>query len=254
MDMQTIKARLNLEAVLQNFEDLPALDAEARNICKDWNITIQFRVSGGLAASLEFKNGTCKHSVGLHPKPDVVLFFFSPKQLNNMFDDKGGTPLPLKGFTRLGFMQREFPRITARLTALLKPAPGATADPAFEKTSAILMLNTAVFAAAILAECDSTCKTVAAHTPKGILEVAASEDAPRLQLEYAKGGVLARKGAAKDAMARMTFRDYGVAHGLLTNTLDAFKAVGAGEVKLWGKIPIIDNTNLILDRVNQYVA
>jgi hypothetical protein len=52
----------------------------------------------------------------------------------------------------------------------------------------------------------------------------------------------------------MTFSDYDVAHGLLTNALDAFKAIGTGEISLWGKIPLIDNTNLILDRVAHYVA
>ncbi len=253
MDTELLRARLNLNAVLQNLEELVKLDAEMASLSKAWDISIQFSVMNGPAAFVEFKNGTCKHGGGVHPNPTVRLLFLSPKHLNRMFAGKG-MPIPLKGFSRLGFLQKDFAALTARLEHYLKPAEGVVQDEAFVKTNTTLTLYTAAYAVKELADLEPTCKAVAAHTPNGGLQIGIQPDGPYVHLLFDKGAVTAGKGSLSQPTATMTFRDMPSAHGLLSGKLDAFQAVAEEKVALHGMIPLIDNTSLILDRVEQYLA
>ena len=97
-----LRANLNLYAVLQNLEDLVAYDPEMNAFAKSWRLSIQFSVSGGPKAYVAFADGVCKVGRGKHPSPSVILYFTSPGHLNKMFDGKAN-PIPLWGFTKLGF-------------------------------------------------------------------------------------------------------------------------------------------------------
>ena len=115
-----IKAYLNLHAVLQNLEDLVKLDGQMAQLTKDWELAVEFSVRNGPSAFLEFKNGVCRHGANAHGNPTIRLYCTSAEHLNRMFDGKA-TPIPLKGFLRLGFLKREFAQLTDRLTYYLRP-------------------------------------------------------------------------------------------------------------------------------------
>ncbi len=253
MDTELIKAHLNLNAVLQNLEDLVVLDKDMAQLTRAWDVVIQFAVTGGPVAHVAFSGGTCRHGVGPHPNPSVKLLFLSPAHLNKMFDGKG-TPIPLKGFTRLGFLQKEFSKLTDRLTHYLKPANGAMSDPEFLKTNTILTLHTAAYAVRELAALEPTSHEVAAHTPNGVLQMEVLPDGPCAALTFAKGKVSVHKGRADAPMAKMAFKDMRVANELLSGKLDAFLAVAEGAISLQGQLPMIDNAGLILDRVGLYLS
>ena len=55
-------------------------------------------------------------------------------------------------------------------------------------------------------------------------------------------------------MAKMAFKNLQVANALLTGKMDGFLAVANGDVVLLGQLPMVDNLNLILDRVPRYLA
>lgn len=253
MQSDLIKAHLNLYAVLQNLEDLVKLDGEAAALVKPWDVTIQFSVRQGPAAWVEFKGGVCRHGVGAHSNPTVKLFFLSPAHLNKMFDGKGN-PIPLKGFSKLGFLSREFSRLTQRLEFYLKPKNGAAQDPAFKRINTTLTLFTATHAVRELAQLDATCKKIASHTPHGVLQISVLPDGPDVSLTVQSGPWQVTKGKMAAPTATMIFQDMEVAHALLNNQLDSFRAVGEGKVMLHGMLPIIDNVGLILDRVAGYLA
>jgi hypothetical protein len=248
-----IKAYLNLHAVLQNLEDLVQLDGPMAKLIKDWDVTVEFVVRHGPSAFLEFKHGVCKHGTSAHGKPTVRLYFTSPAHLNRMFDGKA-TPIPLKGFRRLGFLKREFSQLTDRLTYYLRPEPGNLADEGYLKINTILTLQTAVYAVKVLGMMEPTSRKIAGHIPAGTLEVGVRPAGPCYHLVFDKGGIRVGKGAAERPMARMAFKDLGVAHALLTGKLDGFLAVANGDVVLEGQLPMVDNVNLILDRVPRFLA
>ncbi len=254
MNDALIRAHLNLYAVLRNLEDLLDLDPEAQRIAGGWEIAIQFVVSGGgPSAYVEFQGGRCRHGVGAHPNPTVKLLFLSPNHLNRMFAGHG-MPIPLKGFGRLGFMARTFPKITARLEHFLRPDKVAAPDADYRRISTILTLHTAVFAVRELALLEPTSKKVAAAVPKGILQVEVLPDGPFLNLTFGKDDVQVAKGRVESPGARMTFDSLDTASALLGGQLDGFLAVAEGKLRLRGQLPMVDNTNLILDRVEKYLV
>ena len=144
MSYEIVKAHLNLYAVLQNLEDLVKYDDEMARFTKDWNISIQFSVLKGPKACVEFKNGNCTLHKGEIPNPTVKLLFLSPSHLNKMMDGNG-TPIPLKGFTKLPFLSGDFTKLTDRLEYYLKPTDEALKDSAYLELNTRLTLNTAVF-------------------------------------------------------------------------------------------------------------
>lgn len=253
MSEDLIRAHLNLLAVLQNIEDLLRLDNEAASWAKDWDISLQFSVRGGPAAHLTFRDGRCTHGAGVAQSPSVSLYFLTPGHLNSVFDNQGA-PLPLKGFTRLGFLKNDFARLTERLQYFLRPDAQRMEDPAYVYVNTYLTLNTAIFAVQELAALEPVSKDIAKHTPCGTLQIEVLPDGPSVYLVFEPQGVRAVKGRCDTPTARMAFRNINVANALLNNKLDAFLAVAQGDVVLQGMLPMVDNTSLILDRVPAYLA
>jgi hypothetical protein len=248
-----IKAYLNLHAVLQNLEDLVKLDEQSARLVKDWQVTVQFIVRNGPSAFVEFKNGVCRHGTTAYENPTVKLYFTSADHLNRMFDGKA-TPIPLKGFLRLGFLKREFAQLTDRLTYYLRPELGKPEDESYVRLNTILTLQTALYAVKVLAMLEPTSKKIAAHIPAGALQVEVLPAGPCLHLVFDKAGISVAKGPAKRPMAKMAFKNFQVANALLTDKLDGFLAVANADVVLQGQLPMVDNLNLILDRVPRYLA
>jgi hypothetical protein len=247
-----IKAHLNLCAVLQNLEDLVRLDADMAALTKDWDIAVQFSVSGGPKAYVAFKDGACTHGVGSCPNPAVRLFFFSPAHLNRMFDGQG-TPVPLKGFTKLRFLSKEFARLTERLEYYLKPDTCRLQNGGFRKVNTALTLYTGVYAVKVLAEHEDLARKIAAGLPEGVMAMRVLNGGPAAWIEVRDGRIAVGKGEPENATAYMDFRDADAAHAVLSGQVDSFQAIGRGQLALRGQVPLIESIGLILDRVERYL-
>jgi hypothetical protein len=251
---QRIKANLNLYAVLQNLDDLLRLDPDAAARAKDWCETIQFSVLGGPEAYLEFKDGACTHGRGKHGSPTISLYFATPWHLNQMFDGKAIPPVPLKGFRKLGFLSKEFTPLTKRLEYFLKPNDERLSKADYRKLNTIMTFHTALFAVGELAQWEPVSKQLAAHMGTGVLQMSVLPDGPHVSIEFGGNAVSVKKGEAANPRARMAFRDVDVANALLNNKVDGFQAVVQSDVTLKGYLPMLENINLILDRVHLYLA
>jgi len=254
MNDSLIKAHLNLAAVLQNLEDLVKLDPEMAEFTRAWDRSIQFTVANGPSAYLEFQGGVCKHESGAHPAPTIKLGFRSPEHLNDMFDGRANPSPSLSALLNFRFLTKRFARLTERLEYYLKPKEGADYDEDYRRINTTLTLLTAVHAVAVLAELEPTSKKVAAHVPDGILQIEVLPDGPYAYLTFDNGKAVAKKGVADKPMAKMGFRNMDVANALLSGKLDGFQAVAEGDLMLQGLLPMVDNVNLILDRVERYLA
>lgn len=253
MTHEILKARLNLNAVLRNIEALPALDPTTAEIIREWTVSVRFSVRSVMSARLSFKGGSCAYQPDTADTADVSLFFWSGAHLNAMFDNRAN-PIPLKGFRRLGFLKNEFPRVTERLEYYLKPTDELLQDEAYLRANTTLTLYTAVFAACEVARLDPVARAVACQTPAGALQFSILPDGPHAHLVHdGLGGITACRGPAKAPTAIITIRDFQTANQLFNGTLDSFGAVALGDVQLKGLIPLIDNTNLILDRIPLYL-
>lgn len=252
MSYELVKANLNLYAVLRNLEDLPEYDTDIANEIKDWNISIQFTVMNGPAGYVEFKNGECIFGEGKHSAPSVKLFFTSPAHFNKMMDGNG-SPIPLKGFTKLGFLMKDFPKVTDRLEYYLKPDEEKLKDPLYNKINTIFTLNTASFAVKEVALHDKMGKINAAHIMNGKVVIEVLPDGPATYVDFNNGDISVHKGTTDRPMAMMQFKDLKAANELLNNISDPFTAAASGDVLLRGQISMIESINLILDRIPTYL-
>jgi len=239
-------------AILQNLETLPQVDPEMARLCAAWDVAVQFSVRGGPKAYVAFKGGTVRHGLGIYRKPAIKLYFISPKHLNAMFDGPG-VPIPLKGFSRLEFLKKDFSKLTARMTEYLKPGPEVAIAGDFLRGRATMLLHTAVYAAQTLSEMDDISKKVASHTPDGTLQIEVGRDGPYAHAVFTGGRLRVGKGRAEKPSARMIFPEVAAAHALFSGAVDSFQAIGAGNLVLHGLIPLVDNLGLIFDRIERYM-
>ena len=247
-----IKAYLNLTAVLQNLEDLVQFDDDMAALTKPWDTSLQFTVFRGPKAFVEFKNGGCRVQEGNHSNPSVKLFFSSPAHLNRMFAGNG-TPIPLKGLTKLRFLIKEFSKLTHKLEYYLSPTDDRLKVTKYLELNTRFTLNTAVFALKELVRLDPIAKTVASHIGNGRVLMKIMPDGPSIHLDFQNGDVSVKKGDTDRPMACIFMQDVRVANDFLYGKLDAFTAVAAGNVLIKGQTPMIDSISLILDRVPLYL-
>ena len=93
---------INLFAILGSISELMRLVPEAKGIVGDKPVTLEVSVKGGPVGRLVFKDGGCQILEG-PGKCDIRLPFSSPAKFNGMIDGTV-TPIPNKGFTKIGFL------------------------------------------------------------------------------------------------------------------------------------------------------
>ncbi len=252
MNHELVLANLNLYAVLPNMEELVKRDAEMAALTRSWNICIQFSARNGPSGFVEFKNGVCKVGRGAHSSPTVKLFFLSCSHMNKMFDGKS-QPIPLKGFTKLGFLAKEFSKLTDRMEYYLKPTDELLKDPDYVQLNTLMTIHTAGRAVGELAANDPVGKAVASGIMDGALLMKVLPEGPAVTVNSKKGRAGMAKGEAAQPMACMFMKSLEVANGVLNQKLDPFTAIAGGDVMIKGQTPMLDSMNLILDRIPHYL-
>ena len=251
---QTALAYVNLNALLRNMEDLVALDAEAAMLVKGCKETVAFVVKSGPTGFLTFGPDGCHFygSSGLRPRTSIGLFFSNPAALNAMVAGTGN-PIPYKGLTRLGFLEKNFSMLAKRLETVLKAKGTFLTDSGLASVNAELLLYAAAFAVAELANHDPVGKLNAARIPDGIIELGVA-GGPAVSLE-SKGGVMkATKGRSGKARSCMTFATLEGARSLFSGEVDAMAALGEGTVAMSGYIPMLEHMNKVLGLVPRYLG
>ena len=253
MDFNLIKANLNLYAVIKNLEDLTEYDVEMKNLIREWNLSIQFIVRKGPGAYIEFKNGKCSVGQGRYKRPSIILYFNSPQHLNKMFDGTA-SPIPLRGLSKIGFLTKEFPKLTDRLTYYLKPSDELLNDSEFMKINTIMLLNTAAFAIPWISKNDETGRAVSSHIPDGIVELKILPDFHSVNITFSREGISTRKGNAVRPSAVMAMKNIKIANAFLNGKTDPFTAIASGDVLIKGIIPMLDAMSILLDRIPEYIS
>ncbi|MCI9648850.1 hypothetical protein [Oscillibacter sp.] len=249
-DAKTL-AYINLFAVLGALPYLCDLDRKSAQIIEKDNISVGFAVKGGPSATLFFGGGRCRMVPGAD-RCQVKLPFSSCGKFNGLMDGTV-TPIPVRGITKAGFLLGPFKKLTDRLTAFLRPAPGALDDPEFFRISTTLMFHVIAEAAAQIANEDAIGQCSAASIVDGTAKLSIRHG-PGAALCCRDHRLLAVHSTPEKYMSYMEFQDMRVARDLFDGNLNAIAAVGLGQVRIGGMISQIDNINRILDRVSVYLA
>jgi putative sterol carrier protein len=253
MSDELIKAHLNLYAVLRNLEDIVEYDLETASLVKDWDVSLQFSVLNGPRACIEFRGGVCRVGRGKYKKPSVRLLFLSPAHLNRMIGGKAN-PIPIKGFTRLGFLKRDFTRVTEKLEYYLKPTAELLKDEEYLALNTRLTLHTAAFAVREIGLLDPIGRIAASHIGNGSVNLKILPHGPAVCVNFKDGDIEPRKGEADRPMAVMWMKNVKAANDFLSGKTDAFTAIASGDVMIRGQIPMLESLSLILDRIPHYLS
>ena len=110
-DQKTL-AYINMYGILGALPKLCALDKDASELCNlKKPVSLCMSVKDGPSATFTFENGECSFEIGEH-KCDIKLPFSSCEKFNRMIDGTL-TPIPSKGFTKIGFLLKNFTKLLA---------------------------------------------------------------------------------------------------------------------------------------------
>ncbi len=250
IDARTL-AYINLYAILGSIPALCEYDAEAKKLADVKKISIGFAVKGGPGGTLTFDRGVCKFSRGCD-SCDIKIPFGSPEKFNAMIDGTA-TPIPVKGFTRIGFLLKNFIKITDILTKYLRATEKDLENKEFFATSTRLMFSVIAGAIAQIGNNDKIGRASASYITDGTIMLSMGEG------DYAaidaKNHILrARMEKPEGYTSYMIFKDMELARALFDGKVNAVACVGKGYIKIGGMISQVDNVNRILDRVAAYLA
>ena len=249
-DSKTL-AYINLYAVLGSIPRLCELDERARELIKNEKISLGFRVKGGPSGALCFAEGRAWFAEECD-SCNIILPFSSPEKFNGMIDGTV-TPIPSKGFARLGFLLKKFMPLTDILSSYLRADEKALEDPVFFEKSTLLMFHLIANAIAQIGNVDMIGQASASYIVDGTIKLAIGDDHV-LGIEAKDHVLRVLKEAPKSFSSFMRFEDIKLARDLFDGRVNAVAAVGEGKVRIGGMISQVDNVNRILDRVALYLA
>ncbi len=251
-DSRTL-AYINLYAVLGTLENLCELDSKAKEILAGMKkpVSVCFDVKGGPAATIRFSKCGCRMEDGKKPC-DIYIPVASCEKFNGIIDGTV-TPIPAKGFTKIGFLLKTFTALTDRLTELMKPTEEALKDPQFFELSTILTFYTISVALAQIGNQDAIGQASASYMIDGDISFAI-KDGPAATLRVRNNHLVTIKQQSAKPRAIMQFDNLKLANDLFNGKVNAMECIGKGTVEIRGMLSMVDNMNRILDRVALYLA
>ena len=248
---QRTMAYINLYAVLGTIPYLCELDSEAKKLIEGENLSIGFSVKGGPCATLSFESGKCSLIRGCE-SCTIKLPFSSPEKFNGMIDGTV-TPIPTKGFTKIGFLLKKFMPLTDILSSYLRADREALKDPVFFEKSTKLMFHLIASAIAQIGNVDKVGRASASYIVDGAVKLGIGNEMA-LTIAAKNGKLLAVHKAPKTFTSYMVFEDMKLARDLFDGRVNSVACVGEGKIRIGGMISQVDNLNRILDRVALYLA
>lgn len=251
-DSRTL-AYINLYAVLGTLENLCELDSKSKEILADMKkpVSVCFDVKGGPAATIKFTKNGCRMEDGKKPC-DIYIPVASCEKFNGIIDGTV-TPIPAKGFTKIGFLLKTFTALTDRLTELMKPTEEALKDPEFFELSTALMFYTISVALSQIGNQDAIGKASASYMADGEISFLI-KDGPAATLRVKDNHLVTIKQKSENPRAIMQFDNTRLANDLFNGKVNAMECIGKGTIEIRGLLSMVDNMNRILDRVALYLA
>ena len=251
-DSRTL-AYINLYAVLGTLENLCELDSKSKEILADLKkpVSVCFDVKGGPAATIKFTKNGCRMEDGKKPC-DIYIPVASCEKFNGIIDGTV-TPIPAKGFTKIGFLLKTFTALTDRLTELMKPTEEALKDPEFFELSTALMFYTISVALSQIGNQDAIGKASASYMADGEISFLIKVG-PAATLRVKDNHLVTVKQKSEHPRAIMQFDNTRLANDLFNGKVNAMECIGKGTIEIRGLLSMVDNMNRILDRVALYLA
>lgn len=251
-DQKTL-AYLNMYAVLGTLENLCELDPKAKEIVAGIKkpVSLCFDVKDGPAATIKFTSRGCRMEDGVRDC-DIKIPVSSCEKFNQIIDGTV-TPVPSKGFSKIGFLLKTFTALTDRLSEVMQPTPEALKDREFFELSTKCTFYTIAVALAQIGNQDEIGRHSASYMVDGDIHFGIGEDIAAT-LRVKDHHLVTIKQAPEKPRAIMKFKDLDLASALFNGTANALECVCNGSIEIHGMASMIDNMNRLLDRVALYLG
>ena len=208
--------------------------------------TIQLLTPGGPKCSVRVNNGAASFSATRRFCPTVSLWFPRPEHMATLLSGGKAPVIAVPSSPRFLGGVSAFRALTGAVQTAFK-------DPAHRVR---LLLMGTLFALEEVASHDAYVTARVTRIPTGIIGVSV-ENEPEIQGWFRKGtdGISSGAGAPEiEPNAELVFADRDSAEALLTGKLPAALALAERRVRLYGRLPMIQNLFPILDRVAAYMG
>jgi hypothetical protein len=250
-----VLSRLYLSAVLPCLTDLAEQDGTVVDDLGQLRASIVFSILGGPAATIRLQRGQILWEDGRSRNASVVLMFLGDRHLNAFFSgNKWAAPLPVWGCWRVGLLAR-FSKLAERLEAVLDGAQQVLHSAAGRRLHARFSLITAGLALHALAEGDAAAQYILRSVPPGLACFTIAGE-PRGTVWFDHGSADNQVGWG-DPPRRpdvcIVFADIATAYGALRGEIDTLAAVGCGQIRVEGLVPLAEGLNFAMERVRVYL-
>ena len=247
----TTLAYVNMYGILGCLPDLCRFSPGAKSLTSGKPTALSFVVKDGPSMTLRFKDGTCKAEEGGGPC-DIRLPFSSCEKFNGMIDGTV-TPFPSKGFTRLGFLTKNFVGLTKVLETYLRAKPEDLTKNDFFEASTIIMFHLITRAVSQIGNNDKVGRFSASNIVDGTV-VLSINGAAQAAIVIKDHHMTTSREVPERYSAIMEFADLRLARDVFDGKVSTLGCVGNGLISMRGNLGMVDNINRILDRVAVYLA
>ena len=245
-------AYINMFAILGALEELCRMDEQAQKLLpKDKAIALLLEVKNGPVATFTFGGGKCVMKEG-KGDCDIRIPFSSCQKFNDMINGVS-TPIPSKGFTKIGFLTKHFIKLTDILSSYLRADKAALSEESFFLKSTELMLYVIGASIAQIGNHDSVGSFSASNIVDGTVTLSI-KDGPGVTIVAKDHHLSAVKERLPQPKAVMEFESIHLARQLFDGEVNAMNCIGKKQIRVSGMISMLDNVNRILDRVSVYLA
>jgi hypothetical protein len=250
-----VLSHLYLSAVLPCLTDLVDQDRESQALIDADNASITLRILGGRKATVVMEGGRIPWMSGSEGWSSVTLLFFSNAHLNAFFSGKKwAVPIPIWGGWRIGLLAR-FSALSAKLEAILNGDAAVLASAAGRRLHTRLTLIAAGLGLRCLAEGDAISIETLQALPEGLAAFMIQGE-PQSTVWFDHGAADHAAGWSEPPRqpdVRIVFGDMDVAYAAMRDEIDSMAAVGTGQIKIDGLIPLADGLNFVMERLRVYL-
>jgi hypothetical protein len=203
---------------------------------------------------MRFDKGACKVEAG--GPCDIRLPFASCEKFNGMIDGTV-TPFPSKGFTKLGFLTKNFINLTKILENYLRAKPEDLAQNDFFTASTTIMFHLIAQAVSQIGNHDKIGCFTAGNIVDGTVLLSIGNpdgNATQAAIVVKDHRITTVREIPERCHAVMEFADIKLARDVFDGKVSTLGCVGKGLITMRGNLGMLDNINRILDRVALYLA
>jgi hypothetical protein len=251
----SVLSDLYLEAVLPCLTELAEQDDEARALLGSVEASLVFRIFRGRALTVHLKRGAIRCESGAAPGASVVLLFLSGAHLNAFFSgNKWAVPILVWGGWRVRLLSR-FTKLATRLEAVLDGHEAVIAHAEGRRLYTRLSLMAAGLGLTPLARGDGVTREALQALPFGLASFTILGQ-PHATAWFEHGQQRCTAGWSEPPRRPevcIAFNDVETAYAAMRDQIDTVAAVGRGQIRVDGLVPLADGLNFIMQRLRIYL-